>query len=214
MVGMEKQLRIHPTPCRRGIQHGYEGIGHLFGQLNKDFHNLQLVIFVFPGRGSTDQYYEEVKHFGDVVYGIRTQCVKSSSAKKTDMKVLANICLKINAKLGGTSSVIDKGIRSPILKHPVIIFGACVTHPSPSIAAVVASMDAHPDQYSAEVRAQSHRVNLITHLKQMVVILLKRFRSFTGVAPEKIIMYRVGVSQSQFRQILISELQAVQKVGA
>ena len=217
MVGMEKQLRIHPIPFRRGILRGCEGIGHLFKQLNKDFPNLQLVIFVFPSRGSTDEYYEEVKHFGDVVYGIRTQCVKSSNAKNADLKILANICLKINAKLGGTTSVIDMGIRSPIMKRPVIIFGARVTHlpgytSNSSIAAVVASMDAHPDQYSAEVRVQAHRFEFITDLKQMVVILLKRFRSFTGVAPEKIILYRVGGSHDQYRTILIHELQAIQKV--
>ena len=216
MAGREKQLRIHPSPCRRGVQRGHEGIGHLFGQLHKDFPNLQLVIFVFPGRGSTDEYYEEVKHFGDVVYGIRTQCLKSNNAKKADMQTLANICLKINAKLGGTTSVIDKGIRSPILKRPVIIFGADVTHPSPrdvttpSIAAVVASMDAHPNQYSAEVRIQEHRMEKITALKEMVVILLKRFRSFTKVAPEKIIFYRDGVDEGQFERILIHELQAIQ----
>ena len=216
MAGREKQLRIHPSPCRRGVQRGPEGIGHLFGQLHKDFPNLELVVCVFPGRGNTDEYYEEVKHFGDVVYGIRTQCIKAGNAKKADMQTMANICLKINAKLGGTTSVIDKGIRSPILKRPVIIFGADVTHPSPrdvttpSIAAVVASMDAHPNQYSAEVRIQEHRVEKITALKEMVVILLRRFRKSTSVAPEKIIFYRDGVDEGQFEKILIHELQAIQ----
>ena len=216
MVGKEKQLRIHPSPCRRGTQRGHEGIGHLLRQLHKDFPNLQLAIFVFPGRGNTDEYYEEVKHFGDVVYGIRTQCLKSNNAKKADMQTLANICLKINAKLGGTTSVIDKGIRSPILKRPVIIFGADVTHPSPgdktspSIAAVVASMDAHPNQYSAEVRIQENGVEKMAALKEMVVVLLRRFRSFTNVAPEKIIFYRDGVDEGQFEKILIHELQAIQ----
>ena len=217
MAGKEKHLRIHPSPCRRAIQRGHEGIGHLFGQLHKDYPNLQLIIFLFPGRGSTDEYYEEVKHFGDVVYGIRTQCVKSNNAKKADMQTMANICLKINAKLGGTTSVIDKGIRSPILKRPIIIFGAHVTHPSPrdvtmpSTAAVVASMDSHPNLYSAEVRVQKHRLEIIAELKEMVKILLKRFRENTKASPEKIIFYRDGVSEGQFRDVLIYELQAFQQ---
>ena len=216
MAGKEKQLRIHPSPCHKSIKRGHESVGHVFGQLHKDYPNLQLIVVIFPGKGSTDEYYEEVKHFGDVVYGIRTQCVKSNNAKKADMQTMANICLKINAKLGGTTSVIDRGIRSPILRRPVIIFGADVTHPSPqdvttpSIAAVVASMDAHPNQYSAEVRIQKHRLEIIAELKEMVVILLRRFRSSTGVAPEKIIFYRDGVSEGQFRDVLIHELQAFQ----
>ena len=217
MAGKEKQLRIHPSPCRRSIQRGYEGIGYLFGQLHKDYPNLELIVVIFPGKGSTDEYYEEVKHYGDVVYGIRTQCMKSNNARKADMQTMANICLKINAKLGGTTAVIDKGIRSPILKRPVIIFGADVTHPSPrdsttpSIAAVVASMDSHPNLYSAEVRIQKHRLEIIAELKEMVVILLKKFRASTKVAPEKIIFYRDGVSEGQFKDVLIHELQAFQQ---
>ncbi|XP_028395375.1 protein argonaute-2-like [Dendronephthya gigantea] len=217
MAGKEKHLLIHPSPCQKLIKRGYDGIGYLFGQLHKDYPNLQLIVVVFPGRGSTDEYYEEVKHYGDVEYGIRTQCVKSKNAKKADMQTMANICLKINAKLGGTTAVIDKGIRSPILKRPVIIFGADVTHPSPrdsttpSIAAVVASMDSHPNLYSAEVRIQKHRLEIIAELKEMVVILLKKFRASTKVAPEKIIFYRDGVSEGQFRDVLIHELQAFQQ---
>ena len=217
MIGDEKGLRIHPSPCHRTTLRGYEGIGKFFGQLNRDYPNLQLIIAIFPGKGSTDEYYEEMKHYGDVVYGIRTQCIKASNAKKADMQTMANVCLKINAKLGGTTYILDKGIRSPILGRPVIIFGADVTHPSPrdemspSIAAVVASMDSHPNLYSAETRIQKHRQEMIEELKDMVKVLLKKFRSRTGATPEKILFYRDGVSEGQFKDVLIHELQAIQR---
>jgi len=52
--------------------------------------------------------------------------------------------------------------------------GADVTHPSssdgkkPSIAAVVGSMDAHPNRYAAIVRLQQHRQEIIQELSSMV----------------------------------------------
>lgn len=53
--------------------------------------------------------------------------------------------------------------RHPVFREPVIVLGADVTHPgigntsSPSIAAVVGSLDAHCMKYAAVARVQEHR---------------------------------------------------------
>lgn len=217
-VGKDKGLSIHPSPCYRKYMRGSEGIGRLFEDLYHQYPNLQLLVIILPGNGTLNKYYEAVKYYGDITYGIRTQVIKSNTAvrRATYKDTLANICLKINAKLGGTTSILEKKERSQILSRPVIIFGADVTHPSPgdvsspSIAAVVASMDAYPNHYSAEVRIQERRKEIITDLKEMVQILLKRFRAATGAKPEKIIFYRDGVSEGQFKDVLLHELRAIQ----
>ena len=109
------------------------------------------------------QICPEIKRVGDNVIGIPTQCVQSKNVNRTNPQVCANIALKINSKLGGINHVIDPGEKSPVFRGPVIIFGADVTHPSPtengipSIAAVVASIDANATKYCARVRAQNHR---------------------------------------------------------
>lgn len=98
----------------------------------------------------------------------------------------------------------------------MIIFGADVTHPSPrdengpSIAAVVASMDSHPNLYSAEVRVQERRKEIIVELKDIVKTLLKKFKSATRKQPDKIIFYRDGVGEGQFKDVLLHELRAIQ----
>ena len=46
----------------------------------------------------------EVKRAGDNQLGVRTQCVVAATMNKTDPSTLTNMCLKINAKLGGTNS--------------------------------------------------------------------------------------------------------------
>ena len=72
-------------------------------------------------------------------------------------------------------------------------------------------MDSHPNLYSAETRIQKHRQEMITELKDMVKVLLQKFRSRTGATPEKILFYRDGVSEGQFKDVLIHELQAIQR---
>ena len=218
-AGRDKGLSIHTSPCFRKVIRGSEKIGQLFEELSRRHPDLQLIIIILPNtKGNLDEYYEAIKYFGDVHYGIKTQVIRGNTAsnKASDKQTMANICLKINAKLGGTTSILDKKERSEIFSRPVIIFGADVTHPSPqdvnspSIAAVVASMDAHPNLYSAEVRVQERRKEIIAELKDIVKTLLNRFRERTRAKPERIIFYRDGVSEGQFKDVLLQELRAIQ----
>lgn len=96
----------------------------------------------------------------------------------------------------------------------------------PSIAAVVGSMDAHPSRYAATVRVQQHRQDVIQELSGMVRYvtsfiplvftfysrvylfvfiyyseLLILFYKTTRFKPNRIIMYRDGVSEGQFSTV-------------
>ena len=125
-VGREKGVRVNEKPCYVGTKTGFRGTDKLFGNLKARYPNLQLIVVVLPVNG--DDYYEEVKHCGDVVYGITTQCIKVEQASSDfsdwrKRETLVNLWLKINAKLGGTTCALDKTVKSPILQRPVIIFG-------------------------------------------------------------------------------------------
>jgi eukaryotic translation initiation factor 2C len=60
----------------------------------------------------------------------------------------------------------------------------------PSIAAVVASIDAHPSRYCASVRVQRHRQESIEDLTNMVKDLMLEFYKATTYKPVRIIVYR------------------------
>lgn len=149
----------------------------------------------------------EVKRVGDIMFGLATQCVQSKNVNKTSPQTLSNLCLKINVKLGGINSILVPTVRPSVFREPIIFFGADVTHPpagdktKPSIAAVVASMDAHPSRYSATVRVQSHRQEIIQDLAAMVKSLLLQFYQSTRFKPARIIYYRDGVSEGQFLNV-------------
>lgn len=76
---------------------------------------------------------------------------------------------------------------------------------------VVGSMDAHPSRYSATVRIQQHRQEVIHELASMVKELLIQFYRSTHFKPTRIIFYRDGVSEGQFAHVLSYELRAIRE---
>jgi eukaryotic translation initiation factor 2C len=154
---------------------------------------------------------------GDSVLGIATQCIKSKNVTRTTAQMLSNLCLKINAKLGGVNTILVPENRPSLFREPVIFLGATITHPpsgdhrKPSISALVSSVDAHPSKYSAVVRIQQPRREVIAALKSMVKDSLKNFYEQTGYKPHRVVMYRDGVSEGQFNNVLQLELVALRQ---
>ncbi|XP_060171166.1 protein argonaute 1-like [Lycium barbarum] len=196
---------------------------------------LDLLIVILPDNNGS--LYGDLKRICETDLGIVSQCCLTKHVFKMSKQYLANVSLKINVKVGGRNTVLVDAIsrRIPLVSdRPTIIFGADVTHPhpgedsSPSIAAVVASQD-WPEitKYAGLVSAQAHRQELIQDLYKtwqdpargtvtggMIKELLISFRRATGQKPQRIIFYRDGVSEGQFYQVLLFELDAIRKACA
>ncbi|XP_062030666.1 protein argonaute 1-like [Rosa rugosa] len=196
---------------------------------------LDLLVVILPDNNGS--LYGDLKRICETDLGLVSQCCLTKHVFRMSKQYLANVALKINVKVGGRNTVLVDAIsrRIPLVSdRPTIIFGADVTHPhpgedsSPSIAAVVASQD-WPEitKYAGLVCAQAHRQELIQDLfKQwqdpvkgtmsggMIKELLISFRRATGQKPQRIIFYRDGVSEGQFYQVLLYELDAIRKACA
>uniref|UniRef100_A0A8C3LK54 Argonaute RISC catalytic component 2 n=2 Tax=Chrysolophus pictus TaxID=9089 RepID=A0A8C3LK54_CHRPC len=201
-------------PCFCKYAQGADSVEPMFRHLKNTYTGLQLVVVILPGKTPV---YAEVKRVGDTVLGMATQCVQMKNVQRTTPQTLSNLCLKINVKLGGVNNILLPQGRPPVFQQPVIFLGADVTHPpagdgkKPSIAAVVGSMDAHPNRYCATVRVQQHRQEIIQDLAAMVRELLIQFYKSTRFKPTRIIFYRDGVSEGQFQQVLHHELLAIRE---
>ncbi|XP_060520779.1 protein argonaute-2 isoform X2 [Cylas formicarius] len=214
-ISNDAGMPIIGQPCFCKYATGPDQVEPMFRYLKTTFQSLQLVVVVLPGKTPV---YAEVKRVGDTVLGMATQCVQAKNVNKTSPQTLSNLCLKINVKLGGINSILVPSIRPKIFNEPVIFLGADVTHPpagdnkKPSIAAVVGSMDAHPSRYAATVRVQQHRQEIIQELSSMVrELLIMFYKSTGGYKPHRIILYRDGVSEGQFLQLLQHELTAIRE---
>ncbi|KAK2979039.1 hypothetical protein RJ640_013673 [Escallonia rubra] len=182
----------------------------------------QLLLCVLPERKNSN-IYGPWKKKSLSEYGIPTQCI---SPTKINNQYLTNLLLKINSKLGGTNSLlaIEHASCVPLIKDtPTMILGMDVSHGSPgrsdipSIAAVVGSR-CWPliSRYRAAVRTQSSKVEMIESLFKplangeddgiMRELLVDFFQSSNGRKPAQIIVFRDGVSESQFSQVLNNEL--------
>ncbi|KAF5196598.1 argonaute MEL1, partial [Thalictrum thalictroides] len=114
---------------------------------NQSRGQLQLLIIILPDFSGS---YGTIKRICETELGIISQCCQPKQAQKCNKQYLENVSLKINVKAGGRNTVLLDALNKKIplvSENPTIIFGADVTHPSPgedsspSIAAVVASMD-------------------------------------------------------------------------
>ncbi|PSS33832.1 Protein argonaute like [Actinidia chinensis var. chinensis] len=219
-----------PEHVEKALKHVYHAsMNKLKGK------ELELLFAILPDNNGS--LYGDIKRICETDLGLISQCCLTKHVFKISKQYLANVSLKINVKMGGRNTVLLDAIscRIPLVSDiPTIIFGADVTHPengedsSPSIAAVVASQDwPEVTKYAGLVSAQAHRQELIQDLYKtwhdpvrgtvsggMIRDLLVSFRKETGQKPLRIIFYRDGVSEGQFYQVLLYELDAIRKACA
>ncbi|EPQ59451.1 argonaute-like protein [Gloeophyllum trabeum ATCC 11539] len=174
-----------------------------------------LIVAVLP-EGGTD-IYTAIKHFGDITMGVATQCLKSSRCFRAKPQYYANVSLKLNVKLGGINTIPDPP-SAPFLtdpNNPTIVMGADVIHPAPgsegrpSFTSLVANVDSDTAKYIAASRVQTSRQEIIEDLGDMAHHMLDMYMKYRrGVekkanpVPKRIIFYRDGVSEGQFKQVL------------
>ncbi|XP_065852608.1 protein argonaute 4A-like isoform X1 [Euphorbia lathyris] len=214
------QFRQAPPPIR---------VEKMFAQLQQKFpkDSPRFILCLLPER-KNNILYGPWKKKTLSEFGIFNQCL--GTPNKFSEPYLTNVLLKINAKLGGLNSMLAKEqARSiPLVsKVPTIIFGMDVSHGSPghsdapSVAAVVSSRN-WPllSRYRASVRTQSSKVEMIDNLFKETEgedvgivreLLLDFYRSSGQTKPAQIIIFRDGVSESQFNQVLNIELDQIIK---
>ena len=208
----------------------------------EQYPGLQMIVVFINGKPfpmDNKDLYGHIKCVCDSELGINSQCVKDKNLFKINKSTIANICLKMNAKLGGINHVVDMSHTpsAELFKRPIMFLGASVSHPgpgtdefTPSIAAMVGSLDSKLAKYQSCVRFQKHsrsiahkietdqplkrkeRLELIEKFEDMAYEILLGFQQFCkGHLPERIIYYRAGVSEGQFVQVLDWELTALRE---
>ncbi|XP_063625187.1 protein argonaute-2-like [Cydia splendana] len=178
---------------------------------------VKFLFIIVPTRGR--DYYHRVKQMAERDVGILTQCIKEQTAsKRMNPQTARNILLKVNSKLMGINQALDNRSLPNCLKDGrVMVVGADVTHPSPdqtsvpSIAAVTASIDPKCFMYNIGLSIQTPKKEMIIEFEDMMVEHLTIYKQRNGFLPTKIYVFRDGVSEGQFAQVMNSELLAVHK---
>ncbi|KIJ60908.1 hypothetical protein HYDPIDRAFT_31786 [Hydnomerulius pinastri MD-312] len=165
--------------------------------------------------------YTGIKSLCDLKLDIATICMQSEKVNKEGnlAQYYANVALKVNMKMGGINHKLDPRSGAWLQSASTMVVGMDVTHPSrgsgsvkgtPSIVAVVASVDNHYAQYPASLAIRKSKVEIDRDddvLSDMFVSRLQLYKSRNkGNLPDRVILYRDGVSESQHAQVRQYEL--------
>ncbi|KAL7907166.1 ribonuclease H-like domain-containing protein [Trichoderma velutinum] len=192
---------------------------NVFDWLKKN--DVQLFVIILPEKDSTG-LYSKIKTLGDCTYGIHTSCVVSAQFAKAAPAYFANVGLKINLKAGGTNHKLREefGILSD---GKAMIVGYDVTHPTnmsqkksnetPSLAGFVSSIDRDLAQWPALAWEQPPKQEMLSD--KLLDAFTTRLDTWSkhngGRYPENIVIYRDGVSEGQFSQVLDKELPTIRE---
>lgn len=206
-----RQTRMNELYSETRLENLFKSVvAEAAGQDNRG--KLQMIICIMTKK---DPGYKLLKLISETRIGVITQCCLSPAANKGQDQYFANLCLKINAKLGGSNFELSGKLPHFKPGDHVMFIGADVNHPhpgpmnasSPSIAAVVATVNwPEANRYAARVSPQAHRVETILNFGSICRDLVNTYVKERGVRPNKIVVFRDGVSEGQFEMVLGQEL--------
>ncbi|KAI6238409.1 hypothetical protein M3Y99_00692300 [Aphelenchoides fujianensis] len=177
-----------------------------------------LVLFVV--HNSDKCTYDDVKTYCDLELGLRTQFMRQRTfCKIPQPTLLSNMWRKMNNKVGGRNAYVPAHLWPKFTnpKEPTMFVGIDVTHPgageaaATSVAALVGNLDLEAATYGATVRILPPRCEKVEVVGEMLVQRLKAFEKKNGMLPKHIVVFRDGVSESQFDMVLDFELASMKR---
>ncbi|EXJ96083.1 hypothetical protein A1O1_01209 [Capronia coronata CBS 617.96] len=171
-----------------------------------------LVLVILPSKHT--EIYNRVKYACDIKEGLVNVCIVAEQLAKKSRQTLANVALKVNLKLGGRNHELDSSKLGVLSEGKTMVVGLDVTHPSPgsapdapSVVGIVASVDELLGQWPAQLAVQQGRKEMVSELKGLMKSRLCLWRDHNkGELPSQILLYRDGVSEGQYHQVLELEL--------
>jgi len=223
--GRERGMVLE-EPIQR-ININYRGKNTLdFDLFKKLDRSVELLVVLLPDTHfAPNQIYDEIKSLSACRYGLKTQCLKKSKSYWYDRdnqiaySAIINILLQINAKMGGINHTIDFSAIDFLKQSPqqkCMVVGLDVTHSGrgevlkESIATCVTS---YSDDYTSchmEFKIQERSNLEIIDLTDMMKKSLNFFKSKRTVYPSKILVYRDGIGEGSFDEVIKTELRSIQ----
>jgi len=203
-----------------------ENLKVVYEDVLRDGQPPQFILVVL--RDENSHVYANIKHVGDQLLNIPTQCVQLRKAyggpRGINPQYLGNVILKINVKLGGTNFILrdDKVSVMRDLKSQrknAMVVGVDLSHQAqgdrarlPSTASMCGTVDPAFSRYASSYRLQFNEkdVEVIQEVGSMMVELLEAYyQANEGRMPEHLIIYRDGMSEGQFAKVANFEIKQI-----
>ncbi|XP_044052946.1 piwi-like protein 2 [Siniperca chuatsi] len=161
--------------------------------------NMQLVVCIMVG--NRDDLYSAIKKLCCVKSPIPSQAinVRTISQQQKLKSVAQKILLQMNSKLGGELWTVNVP-----LKHLMVV-GVDVHHDTSkahqSVMGFVASVNSSMTRWYSRVTFQTPTEELINGFRVCLLAALQKYYEVNHNLPEKIVVYRDGVSDGQLRMV-------------
>jgi len=185
-----------------------------------------MIFVVLPDKNAFN-YYRYKKSF-ECRFGMVSQMLNVSHVKKAQGQYISNVCMKVNAKLGGQNTRLGGATptNNPFFPAPTVMIGCDVSHggavvtkgaggPEASMAAMTMSMDRDAARYAAACDTNGYRNEIVSPLiiNRMMPGLIKAWRDKNGgIKPQHVFYLRDGVAEGQFNQVLEYEVKTLRKL--
>lgn len=189
---------------------------------------IDFVLVLLPKK---DTYlYGRIKFLADTKLGLHTVCtvpdkfikgkrLKEGGKQLMDPMYVANVAMKVNLKLDGQNHALPAKNLTPLSTATTMIVGIDVNHPShtvlqnpQSIAGVVANTGpSNLSQWPCSLRTQAGGTEMVEDLEEMISEHLDNWVNANKDYPKRLLVYRDGVSESQYAQIRNIELPKIRQ---
>lgn len=183
------------------------------------------IVVLFVMREKNPKVYGIIKKVCDLESGVACQCIlkktfENMAKNRPESSATAhNVCLKVNVKMGGINNRVYPSssvwIKFTNRESPTLHVGVDVTHPGVgrrgnSIASVVANVDPEASRYEASIKVQLPSEERVVYMVESLKERLLAYYVANNRRPEHIIIYRDGISESEFLTTLREELGSAQ----
>ncbi|KAL6303624.1 Piwi-domain-containing protein [Sparassis latifolia] len=220
--GLPTPIATSPLPHPRDDPSRTQALEQIRKAITQNLDKNNKPSFVLVLLSKFDNYiYPGIKKLCDTVLGIHTVHMQLKKARVESNKqdqYFSNVALKVNAKLGGMNHLLDPLSMKWLTEKRTMLVGIDVTHPgptskpgAPSIVAVVASVDDKFVQFPASLQPQKPDWNkdakeMVEKLDDLMVERLLLYQRKNKSLPDRIFVYRDGVSEGQYNLVLQHEL--------
>ena len=169
----------------------------------------EVAIFVIQGKKKASPVYHELKKILVSEIPIPSQMILADTLSRgKGIRSIANkLFIQCNAKFGGIPWGFD-GLPmcdKPTMFCGIDVFKKCKAKGC-SYSAFVASMDRHCGRFHSEASWNSEGDDLGTMFGKSVINSIQKFKDANGgTAPDRIVIFRDGVSESQLPAVLSTE---------
>jgi eukaryotic translation initiation factor 2C len=175
----------------------------------------QIVFYILPQK--KPQPYDAIKKQVECRFGFMSQMVLGKHVKKCSPQYLSNVCLKVNAKLGGQNARI--ALKQPFFSVPTMMIGVDISHGATALnqvstAAMCVSMDKDATIYTTSIQTNGWRVEIVQpfNMHDMLGPRILEWQKLNRCLPQHVFYMRDGVSEGQYAQVLDYEVKEIRRI--